>query len=510
VSARGGDGLGGDSHDDGRGGGGPRGGGRGGGGRASAGRPTGRSSDESWSGERAERHLRSLELFGMRFGLDRMRRMMTVLGSPQRRFRAVHVVGTNGKTSTTRMVAAILERHGLRTGAYLSPHLISYAERVQVAERDLSGPAFAAAVARAAWAAERVNRTLAEDDHVTQFELLTAAALWALAEREVEVAVVEAGLGGRYDATAVVESAVTVLTNVGLEHTRWLGPTVRDIATEKLAVLRPGTALALGADLDSEALAVAGAVAGEQRARIVQVSPEEVAAAPPAPIFQQRNFALARVAAEAYLADAGIAVREEAVREAALATDVPGRLQVVADDPLTVLDAAHNPDAARALVESLPALLVGRRLADPIWCQPAHEREGGFDPQLAHVVEGGSNPQLALVMGVLEDKDAASMLSELLPLCARAWFTAPPSSRALSPAALQSLARQQGFEHTACEPHPRRALEQAREWARAQPGATAVLATGSVYLVGDLLACFAERAAALGDVAATGAAEGRA
>jgi dihydrofolate synthase/folylpolyglutamate synthase len=440
--------------------------------------PTGRPPEGTWSGERAERHLRSLELFGMRFGLDRMRRMMTVLGSPQRRFRSVHVVGTNGKTSTTRMIAAILERHGLRTGAYLSPHLISYSERVQVAERDISGPAFAAAVARAAWAAERVNHTLAEDDHVTQFELLTAAAFWALAEREVDVAAIEAGLGGRYDATAVVESAVTVLTNVGLEHTRWLGPTVRDIATEKLAVLRPETTLALGASLDPEALAVAHAVAGEQRARIVQVSSEELTAAPPpAPIFQQRNFALARVAAEVYLADAGIAVREEAVREAALAVDVPGRMQVVADDPLTVLDGAHNPDAARALVESLPALLVGRRLA--------------------------------IVMGVLEDKDAASMLAALLPLCARAWFTAPPSARALSPAALQSLARQQGVERAACEPHPRRALAQAQEWALAQPDPTAVLATGSVYLVGDLLADCAERGeAVLGD-AATGVAEGR-
>ncbi len=477
---------------------------------------------EPWSGERAERHLRSLELFGMRFGLDRMRRMMTVLGSPQRRFRSVHVVGTNGKTSTTRMIAAILERHGLRTGTYLSPHLISYSERVQVAERDISGPVFAAAVARAAWAAERVNRTLAEDDHVTQFELLTAAAFWALAEREVEVAVVEAGLGGRYDATAVVESAVTVLTNVGLEHTRWLGPTVHDIATEKLAVLRPGTTLALGANLDPEALAVARAVASDTRARLVQVSPAELAAwpttsvsatapastAPPAgstvPAFQRRNFALARVAAAAYLADAGVAVREEAVREAARAVDVPGRMQVVADDPLTVLDGAHNPDAARALVESLPALADLGMRAERVSPQSVEDR------QLAHGMGGPPTPhnQLALVMGVLEDKDAASMLAALLPLCARAWFTAPPSSRALSPAALQSLARQQGFEQTACEPHPRRALEQAREWARSQPGGTAVLATGSVYLVGDLLAYLAERETAVGEVAAADAAQG--
>jgi dihydrofolate synthase / folylpolyglutamate synthase len=422
---------------------------------------------QPWSGERAERHLRSLELFGMRFGLDRIRRLMTALGSPQRRFHTVHVVGTNGKTSTTRMCAAILERHGLRTGAYLSPHLVSYAERVQVGERDLSGSAFAAAVARAAWAAERVNHTLAADDHVTQFELLTAAALWALAERGVEVAVVEAGLGGRYDATAVVESQVTALTNVGLEHTRWLGPTVRDIAAEKLAVLRPGSTLALGADLAPDALALARTVAAERGARLAQVSADDLAAAPLA-AFQRRNFALARMAAEAYLASVGIAVDEEAVRAAARETVVRGRVQVVADDPLTVLDGAHNPDAARALVESLAALVKG---------------------------------PLALVMGVLEDKDAASMLAALLPLCTRAWFTAPPSPRALSPAALQSLARQMGFEEAECEPSPRRALALAQEWARAQPGAGAVVATGSIYLVGDLLAELAERDAAEGDAA---------
>src|SRR5271155_4025155 len=232
-----------------------------------------------WTATQAERHLRSLELFGMRFGLDRMRRMMTALGSPQQRFDTIHVVGTNGKTSTTRMIAAILERHGLRTGAYTSPHLMSYTERVQVAERDLDGDAFAAAVARAAWAAERVNRTLSEDDHVTQFELLTAAALWEMAEQGVEVAVLEAGLGGRYDATSVIESRVTVLTNVGLEHTRWLGPTLKDIAEEKLAVVQPETTLGLGADLAEPALEVARRVARERSARIVQLPVETPAVA---------------------------------------------------------------------------------------------------------------------------------------------------------------------------------------------------------------------------------------
>jgi dihydrofolate synthase/folylpolyglutamate synthase len=418
-----------------------------------------------WSEARAERQLRSLELFGMRFGLDRMRRMMTALGSPEQGFEAIHVLGTNGKSSTTRMTAAILERHGLRTGAYLSPHLISYRERVLIDGSQLDAEAFAAAIERASWAAERVNRTLAENDHVTQFELLTAAALWELARRDVDVAVVEAGLGGRYDATSVIDARVTVLTNVGLEHTRWLGPTLTDIAEEKLAVVRPRTALVLGEDLAAPALAVAERVAQERAAWIVRPRPLPAATEPLARgAFQRRNFALARTAAEAYLDAVGIAVDEDAVRAAAAGTDVPGRLQVVAQDPLTVIDSAHNPDAVRALVESLPDVI-------------------------------GDAP-LALVLGVLEDKDAAAMLAALMPRVTRAWFTAPPSSRALSPAALQSLARQLGFDATACESSPAHALEQAQRWARTHERSehaeglergAAVLATGSVYLAGDLL-----------------------
>jgi dihydrofolate synthase / folylpolyglutamate synthase len=412
---------------------------------------------QRWSPEHAERHLRSLELFGMRFGLDRMHRMMTVLGSPERSFDSIHVVGTNGKTSTTRMIAAILERHGLRTGCYLSPHLVSYSERVQIAERDIETHAFAAAIAQAAWAAERVNRTLAEDDHVTQFELLTAAALWELARRGAQVVVVEAGLGGRYDATNVIDSTVAVLTNVGLEHTRWLGPTLTDIATEKLAVLGEDSVLALGAHLQPEVLDIARSVAAEHGAQllIADTAPADLTVGARGS-FQRGNFALARLAAESYLDRAHIQVREQAVRAAAIATSVPGRMQVVARDPLTVVDGAHNPAAVAAVVESLPEVLAGR--------------------------------SLGLVLGVLEDKDAAGMLAALLPLCERAWFTAPPSQRALPPATLLSLARQLGFEQAACEPQPAKALAAAQSWARTREGGGAVLASGSVYLVGDLLA----------------------
>ncbi|HEY4997465.1 MAG TPA: cyanophycin synthetase [Solirubrobacteraceae bacterium] len=400
-----------------------------------------------------------------------MRRMMTALGSPERSFQSIQVLGTNGKSSTTRMTAAILQAHGLHVGAYLSPHLVSYRERVLVDGSELGADSFAEGIARASAAAERVNRTLAEGDHVTQFELLTAAALWQMGEQQVEVAVIEAGLGGRYDATSVIAASVTALSNVGLEHTRWLGPTITDIAEEKLAALPVGGTLVLGLDQQPEVLAVAGRVVAERKAdcvhaRALEPQVELLAQGP----FQRRNFALARTLAESFLTQAGIAVSAAAIAAAGAGTAVPGRLQLIAEDPPTLLDGAHNPDAVTALAEALAE----RRLAGP----------------------------LGLVLGVLEDKDAASMLATLLPLCERAWFTAPPSSRALSPAALQSLARQLGYEAVECEPRAERALAAAQRWARVQGGS--VLATGSVYLVGALLAGIEEPAVGAAQVLAGG------
>ncbi len=397
----------------------------------------------------AERYLLGLELFGMRFGLDRMRRLMTALGSPQERYETIHVVGTNGKSSTARMIAAILQRHGLRTGTYLSPHLVSFAERIRVDDADTSPERFAAAVERARRAAEKVDRTLADDDRVTQFEAMTAAGYTELAEAGVEVAVIEAGLGGRYDATNVIPSRVQVLTNVGLEHTRWLGPTVADIASEKLAVVRPNATLVIGADLHPDALALARETAAERGARLVVADADpgiEVLARGP---YQRRNFALARAAAEAYLGE----LDEEAVRAAGASTLVPGRFEVVASSPDTVLDGAHNPGGMAALAEALRGFLDGRRL---VAC-----------------------------VSILEDKDAAEMLRELLPLCAEVVCTTNANPRALSPATLLSLCRQLDGPpaHTVSEPH--RALREAQELAG--PDGVA-LATGSIYLIADLLA----------------------
>lgn len=408
-----------------------------------------------WTLADAERYLLGLELFGMRFGLDRMRRLLTALDQPQERYASIHVVGSNGKSSTTRMIAAILQRHGLRAGAYLSPHLVSFAERIRVEDRDADPARFAAAVQRAAHAAELVDRTGGEDDRVTQFEALTAAALTELAAEAVDVAVIEAGLGGRYDATNVLPSTVQVLTNVELEHTRWLGPTRADIAAEKVDVVRPGGTLVLGAGLHPEAREVAERVAAQREAVVVDAPANltpptlEVAALGG---YQRRNFATAITAAHAFLGQ----LDADAVADAAAHVAVPGRFQLVdgGDRPQAqlVLDGAHNAAGMAALAEALPEFLAGR--------------------------------PLVAVLSILDDKDAAGMLAELLPLCDQVVFCRIANPRALSPGTLASLSRQLGGPAAHTERDVHAAVDLARELAGAEG---VVLATGSIYLLADLL-----------------------
>jgi dihydrofolate synthase / folylpolyglutamate synthase len=405
--------------------------------------------------EEAEARLLSLELFGMRFGLDRMRRLMTSLGHPERKFRSVHVVGTNGKSSTTRMIAAILAHHGHRVGSYLSPHLVGFNERIRVDDHDITPQQLADAIERALRAADQVNRSSGPDDPVTQFELLTAAAYSELAEQHVEVAVIEAGLGGRYDATNVIPSSVQVLTSVGLEHTRWLGPTVRAIAREKLDVVRPGSTLVLGPGMHPDALLVAEEIAAERGATIIQAEADPHAAVGALGIFQRRNFAVARAAAQAFLGE----LDENAVVAAAAAVRVPGRLQVVDERPLTLLDGAHNPDGITALAESLPDLISAR----------------------------SGDGRVVAVLSVLDDKDAVAMLRSLAPLCDMMVLTATQNPRVLPPPTLRSLLDQLAPEvviesEIVREPHA--ALARARQLAGADG---VVVATGSLYLIADLL-----------------------
>jgi dihydrofolate synthase/folylpolyglutamate synthase len=411
-----------------------------------------RQPDDSWTSEEAERYLLARERFGMRFGLDRIRRLLNVLELGEIPFPSVHVVGTNGKSSTTRMTAALLERHGLRTGCFTSPHLLSYRERIRISERDIAPERFAAMVSRVVRAADLVDRSQSDpDDRVTQFELLTAAALLEFSREGVDIAVLEAGLGGRFDSTNAVGSPVVVLTNVGLEHTRYLGPTVAHIAREKLAVVRPGATLIIGPHLHPDALALADETAAEQGATLIRVD-EEAVAVPSLRArgaYQRVNFAVACAAAREAL---GRELDPAAVADAAATVSVPGRFEVREGKPVLLLDGAHNAGGIEALTASLPEFVAGRRLV--------------------------------AVVSILDDKDPAAMLAGLLPHCDSLVCTACASPRALPAATLASLAEQLGTRAAIVEQDPRNALERAREIAGVDG---VVLATGSIYLLADLL-----------------------
>jgi dihydrofolate synthase/folylpolyglutamate synthase len=346
-----------------------------------------------------------------------MRALSTLLGLPQHRFASIHVVGTNGKSSVTRMIAALLEAHGVSAGACVSPHTTRWSERILVHGREIGAAEFAAAVERAAVAAETVNRSLEEGEAVTQFELATAATFVALANARVKAAVVEAGLGGRLDATNTIPSKVTVLTSVGLDHTEWLGESEGEIAAEKLAVLRDHTTLVLGR-VSVPVGEMAERTARERGAKLI-VAPED-----PGPEirlraaggFQRRNFALACAAAEAFLGE----LDPERAVQVATSIEIPGRLERIDADPPAFLDAAHNPDGAKALAEALPEI-------------------------------AGDRPVIAC-LAVLADKDAKAMIEALAPVLARAICTelpAPPADGPKSQVGLDFSARRRGYSASA-------------------------------------------------------------
>jgi dihydrofolate synthase/folylpolyglutamate synthase len=395
-----------------------------------------------------------------------MRRLCTLLGMPQNRFASIHVVGTNGKTSVTRMTAALLEAHGVSTGAYVSPHIQSWRERVLIRGEPISEEAFVDALQRAEQAAEVADRSAGEEGPLTQYELLTAAAFVAFAAARVQYGVIEAGLGGRLDATNVIPSKLTVLTSVGLDHTEWLGETLEEIAAEKVAVLRDHTTLIAG-DLPAEVEPVVAQVVQARHAKLVRpsshlyISSHEMEPNGPSPLpgYQGENLHLAWHTVEEVLG-------EERVDPLALPQNsarlrIPGRAQLVTGNPDEIYDAAHNPDGARALAEALPELSSGR---DVICC-----------------------------LAILEGKDAAGIVEGLAPACAHFICTeippeaiegsGRPGGRARPALELTALCEKAGVEAEAIA-DPLQAWERARELAKQRGGVA--LAAGSHYLLACL------------------------
>ena len=376
-----------------------------------------------------------------------MRRLCTLLGMPQNRFASIHVVGTNGKTSVTRMTAALLEAHGVSTGAYVSPHIHSWRERVLIRGEPISEEAFVEALERAEQSAQVADRAAGEEGPVTQFELLTAAAFVAFAAARVQYAVVEAGLGGRLDATNVIPSQLTVLTSVGYDHTEWLGETLEEIAAEKLAVLRDHTTLITG----PVPIAVEPVIA-----RVVEETHAERSRAGsqrrgPASLSRSQSGHGGRCGNRRARND-----RCGQGRGAGGDRDPrPGRAG--RGDPHAIYDAAHNPDGAAALAEALP-VLVGR--------------------------------EVVCCLAILEGKDATGIVEGLAPAVSHFVCTeippeaiegsGRPGGRARPALELAALCEKAGVQAEAI-PDPIRAWARARELAEERGGVA--LAAGSHYLL---------------------------
>ncbi len=408
---------------------------------------------------------------GKKFGLGPMKSVLSRMGDPGARRRVIHVAGTNGKTSTSRLAGRILWSQGRRAGVFTSPHLQKVEERIEVNGRPISARHLARAITEVA---DAVEREVAEGGrHLTYFEVITATALAHFKHAEVDAWVLEVGLGGRLDATNVVSAQVPVLTGLSLDHTEYLGDTIARIAREKLGIVAPGARLICG-PIPPEAAPVVEERAKAMEAEVMWLGKDfGVRSIVPQPRggwtvsvdglygsyedlrlplrgrCQTANLALAIAASEAWL-EQGLEV--DRLRAGLRAFSAPGRMELVETPTAPVLlDGAHNPEAAAVLARSL--------------------RE-----------EFGDRKWVGL-LGVMADKDLESMLAALAPRLGQVVVSAADTSRALSPPQLAERIRAASdLEVIEC-PDPSRGLREALR--RAGEGGR-VLVTGSLYLVGEV------------------------
>ena len=402
------------------------------------------------------------EIKTAKLGLERIRSLLAALGNPERAFRVVHVAGTNGKGSTCAMIDAGLRAQGVRTGLYTSPHLNEPTERIQVDGMPVSTVQFQKAFDVTHKAAEALDL----DCHPTYFETVTAMAFWLFREMGVDTAVVETGLGGRLDATNVVASpALTVITPIDFDHESYLGHTIEAIAGEKAGIIKEGVPLVMAVQRP-EAEAVLTARAAELGAPVIPASRLEIRdlqlnrrgstfSGLTCPLAGEHQVENARVAA--------LALKELGVDPSGIAeASWPGRLEHVAPNPDIILDGAHNPAGARALVRYLERFYPDSR----VW----------------------------LIFGAMRDKAMEEIAGILFPGADELIFTGIANDRALRPEALAEMAGR-----GAAVPDVAHAIQllQARAHEEDISGDVVVI-TGSLFLIGEARAFFADSRAVSG------------
>jgi dihydrofolate synthase/folylpolyglutamate synthase len=381
--------------------------------------------------------------------MDRTRQILAALGSPQDAYATIHVTGTSGKGSTAAAIAAVLTAAGYRTGLRTSPYLQVATEKLQISHRLIDGVAFAAAVDKVFAAAERLD--LAPLVYTEAWAALSY--LW-FAQRQVDIAVIEVGAGGRFDTTNVITPEVSVITSVGLDHVVSLGPTLADIAWHKAGIIKHGRPVVTG-DLRPEALTIIEHEAQALGAPIIQASaPAAALATGMSGAFQAANAAIALCVMDA-LRSQGRVIPEAAEQSGLAAARLPGRLErMPGDGPRVWLDGAHNADKMQALVSSLDSLLEQR----PV-----------------------------MVVGALGSKDIDSMATAIASAASSVVCTEPHvlGKHASPPGEVASALRAAGFTGpVACEPNPLLAVSMAEDIGQAHD--EPVVVTGSLYLIGEV------------------------
>lgn len=409
---------------------------------------------------------------------ERTARILELLDDPQKTYRVVHITGTNGKTSTARIIESLLRAHGLRTGLFTSPHLDRFTERIMIDGEPIDDGAIADAWDEIEPFVGMVDAELAaaDDAPLTFFELLTVLAFVAASDAPVDVLVLEVGMGGEWDSTNTADGDVAVFAPIDIDHADRLGSTISEIAQVKAGIIKEGAAV-VSAQQPAEAVEVLRRVAAEKNATIA-FEGEEFGLAEQKlavggqlltvrglagtyveeylPLYgahQGHNAALAVAAVESLIGAASLRIADDIMTDGLQGATSPGRLQLLGIAPTVVVDAAHNPHGAKALAQSL---------------------EDSFDFD-----------EWGLVLGVLSDKDAAGIVAELAPATSHVFATAPTSDRASDADAIADLVEKSGHRATV-HPSLADAADAAREWA-ASSDRRAVVIAGSVVLAGEAI-----------------------
>jgi len=413
-------------------------------------------------------HLYRLERFGIKLGLENIRRLLSLLGDPHRGLKVLHVTGTNGKGSVCAYAAAVFRAAGYHVGLYTSPHLVRFNERIQVDGEQITDDAVLGLWSGMQPAIHAMTAARAID-HPTFFEVTTAMAFEYFRERKVDVAVVEVGMGGRMDATNVVDGLVSVITRVDLEHTEHLGKTVERIAREKAGIIKRSSR---AVTVDQAALPVIEArcrevhapltvlgrdvhaerIAGDLRGQRVRVRGSFGSLELGTPLlgsFQIENLGLA-VAALVEMRPAGFTIPEEAIRSGTASVRWPARFEIVRTSPLVLVDGAHNRPAAQALAAAMAETFPDRKAL--------------------------------LVAGILNDKDLAGIGAALGPIAARVYACRPKTHRAYDAEEVATAFRP--YADSVAIPSVRDAIDAALAGSRPDD---IVLITGSIYMAGEAL-----------------------